>query len=70
MPSRKMVSLTEKTYKSLVQMGTLEDTFDSVIQRMIEREKAASGQSSFEGRIGQSAVVDRNDPEAEAITAK
>jgi predicted CopG family antitoxin len=49
MPSRKMVSLTEETYKSLVQEGTLEDTFDTVIQRLIKdskREKvAASGQT-------------------------
>jgi hypothetical protein len=46
MPSRKMISLTEKTYRDLVLMGTLEDTFDSVIQRMILKEKiVTSGQT-------------------------
>lgn len=41
-----MVAISEKTYHSLAQMGTLEDTFDSVIQRMIDKEKvAASGQT-------------------------
>ena len=36
-----MIAVSKTTYKYLVQMGTLEDTFDSVIHRMIEREKAA-----------------------------
>ena len=41
-----MISLTEKTYRDLVQLGTFEDTFDSVIQRMILKEKiATSGQT-------------------------
>lgn len=41
-----MVALSEQTYRDLARMGTLEDTFDSVIQRMIEREKiATSGQT-------------------------
>jgi predicted CopG family antitoxin len=42
----KLISVSEKTYHDLAQMGTLEDSFNSVIQRMIEREKiAASGQT-------------------------
>jgi predicted CopG family antitoxin len=43
----KMISVSERTYKNLAQMGTLEDTFDSVISRMIEKEKriAMSGQT-------------------------
>ena len=46
MPTRKMISLTEKTYRDLVQLGTFEGTFDSVIQRMILKEKiATSGQT-------------------------
>jgi predicted CopG family antitoxin len=49
MPERKMVSLTENTYKKLAQMGTLEDSFDSVILRLIENQKAVSGSSSFQG---------------------
>ena len=41
-----MISINKKTYKDLVQLGTLEDSFDSVISRMIKRERAAmSGQS-------------------------
>ena len=47
-------------------MGALTESFDDVIRKLIQ--KAASGQSSFEGHIGQSAVVGRNNPEA--ITAK
>jgi predicted CopG family antitoxin len=46
MSSRKMIAISEKTHHELAQLGTLEDSFDSVISRMIEREKAAmSGQS-------------------------
>jgi len=42
----KMIAVSESTYKNLAQMGTLKDTFDSVIQRMIDREKiATSGQT-------------------------
>ena len=41
MSPRKMVSLTLNTYEELAKMGTLTDSFDSVIQRMIEREKVA-----------------------------
>jgi predicted CopG family antitoxin len=49
MSSRKMISLTQKTYKKLAKMGTLEDSFDSVIQRMIEREKNATAGHTVEG---------------------
>lgn len=53
--SRKMIAISEKTYHNLAELGNLEDSFDSVIARLIQKQKAASGQSSFEGRIGQSA---------------
>jgi len=43
-----MIAISERTYHNLAQMGTLEDTFDSVIERMIQREKAASAQDSLE----------------------
>lgn len=40
MPQRsKMISVSEKTYKDLAQRGTLEDTFDSVIQKLLKEEK-------------------------------
>jgi predicted CopG family antitoxin len=51
--ARKMISLTERTYKELAQLGNLEDSFDSVIHRMIEereREKVATSGLSLAGR--------------------
>ena len=48
--ARKMISLTERTYKELAQLGNLEDSFDSVIHRMIEREKVATSDLSLAGR--------------------
>jgi hypothetical protein len=57
----KMIAISERTYHNLAQMGTLEDTFDSVIDRMIQKQKAASGQSPLVGSPGQDAVVNRND---------
>jgi predicted CopG family antitoxin len=69
--NRKTIVVTDKT-ETLRSLGTVTESFNDVICRLIQ--KAATGQSSFEGHIGQSAVVDRNDPEvkaeAEAITAK
>ncbi|HEY6405333.1 MAG TPA: hypothetical protein VIX38_04580 [Nitrososphaeraceae archaeon] len=44
-----MISLTEKTYKDLAEMGTLEDSFDSVIQRMIQKQKAAMSGPTLAG---------------------
>jgi predicted CopG family antitoxin len=57
MPSRKMISLTEKTYKDLVRLGTLEDSFDSVISRMIEKEKAATSGPTLAGTNQNAATV-------------
>ena len=46
MPTRKMISLTEKTYRDLFKLVTFEGTFDSVIKIMILKEKiATSGQT-------------------------
>ena len=53
----KMISIRETTYKDLAQMGTLEDTFDSVISRLIENQKAVSAQDSFQGAKGQTAAA-------------
>jgi hypothetical protein len=41
----KMISISERTYHNLAQMGTLEDTFDSVIDRMIREKIAMSGRA-------------------------
>ena len=48
--SRKMISLNQKTYKELAQLGTLEDSFDSVISRMIQREKIAMSGRTLAGK--------------------
>jgi predicted CopG family antitoxin len=37
-----MISISEKTYKDLAQRGTLEDTFDSVIRQLLEKEKTVA----------------------------
>lgn len=59
MSSRKMIAISEKTYHNLAELGNLEDSFDSVIAKLIlqQRQKSASSQSSFEGHIGQSAGI-------------
>ena len=49
MTSRKMISLTEKSYTDLAQLGNLEDSFDSVISKMIEREKIATSGRTLAG---------------------
>ncbi len=41
-----MIAVREKTWEDLTKMWTLEDTFDSVISRMIDREVATSGQAA------------------------
>jgi hypothetical protein len=46
MSARKLIAVSEKTYKRLVKKGTLEDSFDSVISRIMDEEEAAmSGQT-------------------------
>ena len=57
MSSRKMIAISEKTYHNLAELGNLEDSFDSVIAKLIQRQKSASSQSSFEGHIGQNAGI-------------
>jgi predicted CopG family antitoxin len=40
MPQKsKMISVSEKTYRDLAQRGTLEDTFDSVIQKLLKEKQ-------------------------------
>jgi hypothetical protein len=50
-----MISINMKTYKDLTQFGTFQDSFDSIISRMIEheKEKAAMPGPSLAG-VGQS----------------
>jgi predicted CopG family antitoxin len=57
MPGRRMIAIREKTYHSLAELGNLEDSFDSVISRLIQKQKAASGQSSLQGHTGQEAAA-------------
>jgi predicted CopG family antitoxin len=61
MSSRKLIAISEKTYKDLAMMGTLEDSFDSVIHRMIEREKIVASGQTFAG-AGQNATTAPKQP--------
>jgi predicted CopG family antitoxin len=51
--SRKMIAISEKTYHNLAELGNLEDSFDSVIARLVQKQKAASGQQPLDGSAGQ-----------------
>jgi Putative antitoxin len=61
--NHKTIVVSERNYETLRNLGTITESFNDVISKLLE--KAASGQSSFEGPIGQTAValVDRNDQE-------
>jgi hypothetical protein len=61
--SRNMIAVSEKTYKNLAQMGTLEDTFDSVIDRMIQ--KIAVSGTSLAGKNQTSAITPQSTVGAE-----
>jgi predicted CopG family antitoxin len=52
MSSRKMIAVSEKTYHNLAELGNLEDSFDSVISRLIQKQKAASSLDSCQGAQG------------------
>ena len=65
MSSRKMISLTQETYTSLAQMGTVQDSFDSVIQRMIEREKIAVSGRALAGNNQTAATAPQSTDRAE-----
>jgi hypothetical protein len=45
----KMISVSEETWRDLTQKGTLADTFDSVIRRMIDKEKVATSGGTLAG---------------------
>lgn len=45
----RLISVSEKTYHDLAQMGTLEDSFNSVIERMIQKQKAAASGLALAG---------------------
>jgi hypothetical protein len=51
MSHRKLIAISEKTYKELAVMGTLEDSFDSVIKRMIDKEKCAASGRTLAGTV-------------------
>jgi hypothetical protein len=67
MSTRKLIAVSEKTYKRLVKKGTLEDSFDSVISRIMDGEEAAmSGQTFLE--TGQStATLPKSTPTSEGV---
>jgi hypothetical protein len=45
----KLIAVSEKTYHDLAEMGTLEDSFNSVIERMIQKQKAAASGLTLAG---------------------
>ncbi len=52
----KLIAVSEKTYHDLAEMGTLEDSFNSVIERMIQKQKAAASGLTLAG-TGQNAAT-------------
>jgi hypothetical protein len=66
--SFKTIVITDQTYDSLRKLGNVTESFNDVILKLIE--KTATSQSSFDGRTGRIAVVDRNDPEAIRLNDK
>ena len=38
----KTIKVSEKTYRGLVKLGTLHDTFDTVIARLLQRSQVSS----------------------------
>ena len=58
-----MISISEKTYHNLAQMGSLEDTFDSVISRLIQKQKAMSDQQPLDGSAGHDTASHHFNPE-------
>lgn len=51
-----MIAVSEKTHHQLAQLGNLEDSFDTVISRLLEKQKAAFGPNSRQETQGQIAV--------------
>ena len=45
----KLIAVSEKTYHDLGAMGTLEDSFNSVIERMIQKQKATASGPTLAG---------------------
>jgi predicted CopG family antitoxin len=64
----KMISVSEGTYKDLAKMGTLEDSFDSVISRMIKREKAAASGKTLAGTTQNAATASISTPSSKEQT--
>jgi predicted CopG family antitoxin len=57
MSSRKMIAISEKTYHRLAELGNLEDSFDSVIARLLQKQKTAFGPNSRQETQGQKAAA-------------
>jgi hypothetical protein len=69
----RLIAVSEKTYHDLAKMGTLEDSFNGVIEKMIEeKQKAASSQQPFEGSDGPrtAAPLNQTNPKLEVKAVK
>jgi predicted CopG family antitoxin len=53
--NRKTIMVTEETYDTLKDLGTLTESFNDVIWKLIR--KAASAQDSFDGTKGEMAAA-------------
>jgi hypothetical protein len=51
--SRKTIVVTEETFEALRSLGNVTESFDRVIRRLIQQQKAVSGHDSFQGLEGQ-----------------
>jgi predicted CopG family antitoxin len=54
--SFKTIVIHEETYEELRKLGNVTESFNDVIWKLID--KTATGQSSFQGHAGQTAVLD------------
>ncbi|MGC2308037.1 MAG: hypothetical protein WA461_06520 [Nitrososphaeraceae archaeon] len=57
MTPRKMIAISEKTYHKLAKLGDLEDSFDTVIAKLIQGEKTALTRGSLAGSTESTAAT-------------
>lgn len=55
--NRKTIVVTEQTFETLRSLGTVTESLNDVISRLIENQKAASAQDSFYGTKGEMTAV-------------
>lgn len=55
--NRKTIVVTEQTFETLRSLGTVTESFNDVIKRLIQNQKAASAQDSLEGTKGRIAAA-------------